>query len=147
MPPQRPNLVLTTDIPNVELDVPHRHRLDVEADGWDRRNGVGQLERVEDSCLSGSIETKHEDSYFPGAKQLVDEPGEARHGVAHLGECGCPCGLLGDLVIERLGVGMGGQRCLGERETVVAPLDNWRRVRWKGWISRLFGRKCRAVRI
>ena len=32
MPPERPNLVLSSDIPDVELDILVRHRLNVEAD-------------------------------------------------------------------------------------------------------------------
>ena len=35
MPPQRPNLVLTTDIPHIELDVLIGDTLDVEANGGD----------------------------------------------------------------------------------------------------------------
>ena len=32
VPPQRPNLVLPADVPDVELHILVRHRLDVEAD-------------------------------------------------------------------------------------------------------------------
>lgn len=35
MTPERTNLVLTTDIPNIELDVLIGHALHVEADGGD----------------------------------------------------------------------------------------------------------------
>ena len=48
MPPKRPNLILPSHIPNVELDILIRDRLDVEAN---RRNGsdVGvDLQLVED---------------------------------------------------------------------------------------------------
>lgn len=43
MPPQRPNLVLATDIPNVELDVFISHSFDVEADGRDGSNILSQF--------------------------------------------------------------------------------------------------------
>ena len=48
MPPQRPNLVLSTHIPHIELDILVRDRLDVEADCRDRRDILVELELVED---------------------------------------------------------------------------------------------------
>lgn len=49
--PQRSNLVLASDIPNVELCVLVRDGLDVEADGRDRGDVLVELELVED-CYS-----------------------------------------------------------------------------------------------
>jgi hypothetical protein len=88
MPPERPDLVLAADVPDVELDILHRHRLDVEADRRDGRDGMGELERVEDRRLAGGVEAEHQDADFPGPPQLVGEEGED---VAHLGGGG-PCG-------------------------------------------------------
>ena len=53
MSPKRPNLILSTDIPNIETCVLVRDGLDVEADGGngvDFARGAGrELEGVEDS--------------------------------------------------------------------------------------------------
>jgi len=90
MSPQRPDLVLTTNIPDVELDILHRHRLDVESNGRDGSDRVGELERVQNRSLASSIKSQHQNAHFPRPKELVDEAGETRHGVAHLGGCRCP---------------------------------------------------------
>lgn len=46
--PKRTNLVLTTDIPDVEFRVLERYGLDVEADCGDRGYVLVELELVED---------------------------------------------------------------------------------------------------
>lgn len=48
MPPQRPNLILPSHVPNVELDILIRDRLDVEADSRDGGDVGVELELVED---------------------------------------------------------------------------------------------------
>lgn len=48
MTPQRPDLVLAADVPNVKLGVLVRDRLDVEADGGDGSDVRVELELVED---------------------------------------------------------------------------------------------------
>lgn len=48
MSPQRSNLVLAADIPDVELDILIRDRLDVEADCRDGGDVLVELEFVED---------------------------------------------------------------------------------------------------
>lgn len=50
MSPQRTDLVLTADIPDVELGVLVCDGLDVEADGGDGGDVLVELELVEDSC-------------------------------------------------------------------------------------------------
>jgi hypothetical protein len=50
MSPQRPDLVLAADIPDVELCVFVRDRLDVEADRGDGGDVLVELELVEDGC-------------------------------------------------------------------------------------------------
>lgn len=50
MSPQRANLVLAAHVPDIELCVLVRHRLDVEADRRDRRHVLVELELVQDSC-------------------------------------------------------------------------------------------------
>ena len=84
MPPKRANLVLTTDIPNVEFYVLDRDSFDVETDSG---NGgkilVVDLELVEDGRLSGSVETQHQNAHFAGTEELAQD-GRERKGVAHL---------------------------------------------------------------
>ena len=48
MSPQRSDLVLSTNIPNIEFCVLVRHRLDVEADCRYRRDVLIELELIED---------------------------------------------------------------------------------------------------
>jgi hypothetical protein len=50
MSPQRPNLVLAADVPDVEFCVLVRDGLDVEADGRDGGDVLVELELVEDGC-------------------------------------------------------------------------------------------------
>lgn len=58
--PKRPNLVLSTDIPNIELRVLIRDGLDVEADGRDGSDVGIKLELVQDGCIekSGQCRTR-----------------------------------------------------------------------------------------
>lgn len=62
--PQRTNLVLATNIPDVELDVLVGDRLDVEADGGNGGDVLAELELVQDCCLSSSVETQHQQSHL-----------------------------------------------------------------------------------
>jgi hypothetical protein len=55
--PQRTDLVLTTDVPDVELGVFVGDGLDVEADGGDCCYILVQLEFVEDGCLARRVST------------------------------------------------------------------------------------------
>ena len=50
MPPQRPNFVLSSYIPHVELDVLVGYCLDVEANSWYGGDVLVQLELVKNSC-------------------------------------------------------------------------------------------------
>ena len=49
MTPERPDLVLATDVPNIELDILIRNGLDVEANRGNGRHSLVQLQFVEDS--------------------------------------------------------------------------------------------------
>lgn len=64
MPPKRTNLVLTTNIPHIELDILVRDGLDVEADGGNGGDVLAELELVEDSGLAGGVESKHEQAHL-----------------------------------------------------------------------------------
>lgn len=52
MSPQRTDLVLATDIPDVELGVLVGDGLDVEADGGNGGDVLVELELVEDGCAA-----------------------------------------------------------------------------------------------
>ena len=81
MSPERPDLVLSTDIPHVELDVLHVDRLNIEPNRRDRGHLVIlQLECVQNCCLSRRIKSQHQDAHFSRPKQLADQ---ARYGVTH----------------------------------------------------------------
>lgn len=53
MPPQRTDLVLAADIPDVELGVLVCDGLDVEANGGNGCDVLVELELVEDGCSEG----------------------------------------------------------------------------------------------
>lgn len=64
MPPQGADLVLTTDIPDGELNVLVLDCLNVEANSGDGGDDFAELELVEDGGLSGSIKTDHQNSHL-----------------------------------------------------------------------------------
>jgi len=90
MAPERSDLVLSADVPDIELHILVCDRLDVESDGWDRGDSLVQLQLVEyccdgcqlnpwfreggqrlgRTCLSGSVETQHQQSHLLRPKQL-----------------------------------------------------------------------------
>ena len=82
MPPERSDLVLSANVPDVELDVLEVDRLDVESDGGDGCDLLLDLEAVEDRGLSGGVESQHQDAHFFGPKHLPEEAGKGE-GVAH----------------------------------------------------------------
>ena len=62
VPPKRPYLILTTHIPDVELNILVCNGLDVEADSWDGRDVLVQFELVEDRWY-GDGQPSSDDSY------------------------------------------------------------------------------------
>jgi len=72
MPPERSNLILSSDVPNGERNVLVLDGLDIEADCWDGGHDFTKLELVEDGGLTGGIETDHQDTHF----LLAEEGGE-----------------------------------------------------------------------
>ncbi|KDO26724.1 hypothetical protein SPRG_20521 [Saprolegnia parasitica CBS 223.65] len=74
--PQRADLVLATDVPNRKVDVLVLERLDVEADGRDRRHDFAELELVEDCGFAGGVEADHEDADVLLAEEAVHDPGK-----------------------------------------------------------------------
>jgi hypothetical protein len=90
MPPQRTDLVLTTDIPHGERDVLVLDGLDVETNSGDGGDDFTQLELVQNCGLSGSVQTDHENAHLLLAPQLVEQLRECKTHV-----CGGVCGVLG----------------------------------------------------
>lgn len=81
MPPQRPDLVLAADVPDVKLDVLVGDGLDVEADGGDGSDVLAELELVEDGRLAGGVEAEHEEAHLLGSEDLAHHLGQlAAHG-------------------------------------------------------------------
>lgn len=60
--PENSDLVLSTDVPDVELDVLEDYGFNVETNGWDGVQDLSEFELINNGGLSGSIKTKHEDS-------------------------------------------------------------------------------------
>ena len=58
--PQRPNTILTANIPDVEVEALVLNRFDIESDRRDCRHMLAKLQLVQDRCLSCSIESQHE---------------------------------------------------------------------------------------
>lgn len=77
MPPERTDLVLSTDVPHIELDVLVGESLDVEPDGWDGGHRLVEFQLVENGRLARSIEAEHQDAHFFGTEELAEE---ARNG-------------------------------------------------------------------
>ena len=125
--PQRANLVLAADVPDVELCVLVCDGLDVEADGGDGGHVLVELELVEDCCrrrsargcsrsgqwthtgLAGGVEPQHEQAHFLGSEDLVHH---LRYLATH-----CECvdrGLVGERVLRGAQLGVGGAGCGGQ---------------------------------
>ena len=62
--PEAAQLVLTTDVPTVELKVLVLKSLNVEANCRDRVDCFVQLHLVEDCGLAGGVETEHEEAHL-----------------------------------------------------------------------------------
>lgn len=73
MAPEWANLVLTTNIPHREADVLVLDSFHIESDGWDCGHDFAQLELVENSGLTRSIKSHHEDAHLLLAKQILEE--------------------------------------------------------------------------
>ena len=60
--PERPDLVLATDIPDSHVEVLVFDAFDVEADGGNGRHELAKFYLVENSGFAGRIEAKHENA-------------------------------------------------------------------------------------
>jgi hypothetical protein len=71
--PQDSDLVLATDVPNVELDVLELDGFHVETDGWDGVEDFAQLQLVNDGGLASGIQTEHQNSGFGLTEHFVEQ--------------------------------------------------------------------------
>jgi hypothetical protein len=76
MSPQRTDLVLSTDIPHVKLDILVCNSLDVESDSGDGGHVLVQLELVQNGRLSGGIESQHKEAHLLGSEDLAHHLGD-----------------------------------------------------------------------
>jgi hypothetical protein len=82
MSPQRSDLILSTHIPNIELDIFIRDGLHVESHRRNRRDILIQLQLVENRRLARSVETQHQKAHFLRSEDLAH----------HLGYLSSHCG-------------------------------------------------------
>ena len=82
MSPQRPDLILSTNIPHIELHILVRDSLDVEPYCRNSRDVLVQLQLVENGCLSGGIEPQHQQSHFFRPEDLAHHLGDL---ASHVG--------------------------------------------------------------
>lgn len=76
--PERTNLVLSAYVPHVEFDVFVLDSFDVESDSGDGGYRLVEFELVQDGCLTGGIETEHQDAHLFVAKDLAHRSAETR---------------------------------------------------------------------
>ena len=91
MPPERSDLILSPHIPNIELDILVRHRLDVEAHRWDRRDVLVQLQLVQDRRLARRIQAQHQQPHLLRSEDLAHH---FRELASHI--VGCMVALLAE---------------------------------------------------
>ena len=85
MPPKRPNLILSTHIPNIKLNILIRHRLDVKPHCGNRRDILIQLQLIQYRRLPCSVESQHQEAHFLRPEDLAHHFGDL---AAHCGEKG-----------------------------------------------------------
>ena len=79
MSPQRPDLVLAPDVPDIEFGVLVRHGLDVEADGWDGGDVLVELELVQNGWREGKGASISDCSFFDNHTGMVGIHVDGKH--------------------------------------------------------------------
>jgi len=97
MSPERTDLVLTADIPDGELNVLVLDSLDVETDCGDGGDDFTELQLVEDSGLSGGIETDHKNSHLLLSPETVEQTRECETHVGCVDEGVVWMVVIGDI--------------------------------------------------
>mmetsp|Transcript_6977 Transcript_6977/g.13780 ORF Transcript_6977/g.13780 Transcript_6977/m.13780 type:complete len:213 (+) Transcript_6977:154-792(+) len=91
MPPKRADFVLTSDVPDSEVDVLVFNRLDIEADGRDRCDDLTELQLVEDGGFSGCVQSHHENSHLLIPKHPLPEVAKCEsHGCVEYASSSAP---------------------------------------------------------
>jgi hypothetical protein len=111
MPPKRPDLILSSHIPHIKLDILIRHRLNVEAHCRNGSDVLVQLQLVQYRCLASSIQAQHQQSHFLGSEDLAHH---FRELTSHPVGCAFAC-----LQEEEVGVEVSGR---GKRSCEIALL-------------------------
>jgi len=75
VPPERSDLVLTSDVPHSERDVLVFHSLYVEADSRDGRDDFTELQFVQNRRFTGSVQTHHQDAHLFLAEKATEQAG------------------------------------------------------------------------
>ena len=71
--PEAAQLVLTTDVPTVELKILVLKGLNIEADRRDGVHCLVELHLVEDRRLAGGVEPEHEEAHLLGRAESSEE--------------------------------------------------------------------------
>ena len=79
---QRPNTILTANIPYVQVEALVLNRFHIESDRRDCRHMLAKLQLVQDRCLSCSIESQHETPSITVLEIALEHVEE----VSHLGK-------------------------------------------------------------
>ena len=64
--------VLTSEVPDLELEIFVHNSLDIEADGGDGGDHLAGLESVEDGGLAGPVQAQDEYPHLPGPDQVAE---------------------------------------------------------------------------
>ena len=76
--PELSDFILSSDVPDGELDFFELNSFDVESDGGDWWDDLTQLEFVKDGGFTGSIKTEHEGSKFFFAEEISKDFSEVK---------------------------------------------------------------------
>lgn len=76
VPPERADLVLSSDVPHGERDVLVLDGLDVEADGGDSSDDLAELELVQDGRLTGGVQSDHQNAHLLLAEEAFEQVSE-----------------------------------------------------------------------
>lgn len=83
MPPQWSDFVLTAHVPHSEADIPVLDRLDVESDRGYGGDNLAELQLVEYSGFTGSVQTHHQYSHLLLAKQSGEHVANCQAHLSH----------------------------------------------------------------
>merc|ERR1712216_366897 len=88
--PERPDLVLPSNVPHGEIDVLVLDCLDVEADGWDGCDNFAQLELVQDCSFTRGVQAHHEDAHLLLGEEALEHARKVPHPWRRV--CALACG-------------------------------------------------------